>query len=271
MSAGLKHTAVKEPEPKKTSAQILHHEIIEGLNVLHRPFVPLFISGLSAGLDLGFSLFFMAIMRTETAATFPPPVVHILIANMYSLGFIFVVLGRSELFTEQTTLAVLPVLGGRGSVVAMLRLWAIVYVSNLLGATGFAALVSFVGPSLGVIDPRALGEIAHRLLDHPSFVILLSGTLAGWLMGLLTWLVAAARDTVSQIVLVWIITTAIGFGGLHHVILGSVEVLAAVFGGQDATLAEYGRFLLWGTLGNVAGGTLFVALIKYGHAREAEA
>jgi formate/nitrite transporter FocA (FNT family) len=98
-------------------------------------------------------------------------------------------------------------------------------------------------------------------------VLFLSGMLAGWMMGLVSWLVAASRDTISQVVLVWLITTAIGFAGLHHVILGSCEVLAAVFARQDVTLAQFGHFLLWATLGNIVGGTLFVALIKYGHAK----
>lgn len=192
---------------------------------------------------------------------------RILVANMYSVGFIFVVLGRSELFTEQTTLAVLPVLSGKASVREMLRLWILVYTSNLVGATAFAAMACVIGPSLGVIDPRSFGQIALKMTAHPAWVIALSGVLAGWLMGLLSWVVAASRETISQIVLVWLITTAIGFANLHHVVLGTVEVLAAVFAGQGVTVGDYGRFLAWATIGNIIGGTLFVALIKFGHAR----
>jgi len=98
-------------------------------------------------------------------------------------------------------------------------------------------------------------------------VIFLSAVLAGWLMGLLSWLVAAGRDTISQVVLVWLITAAIGFAGLHHVILGAVEVLAGAFAGQGVGPADVGHFLLWATLGNTLGGALFVALLKYGRAR----
>jgi formate-nitrite transporter family protein len=99
-------------------------------------------------------------------------------------------------------------------------------------------------------------------------VILMSGIMAGWLMGLLSWLVAAGRDTISQIVVVWMVTTAIGLGRFHHAIAGSVEVLAGVFAG-GVTFADYAHFLGWATLGNLIGGPIFVALIKYGHARPA--
>jgi len=188
------------------------------------------------------------------------------VANIYAVGFIFVVLGRSELFTEQTSLAVLPVLRGRATLKALARLWAIVYAGNLLGAAIFAALVSYIGPSMHVIDPEALGRIGHHLVDHSSFVILLSAVLAGWLMGLVSWMVSASRDTIGQIVMVWMVTASIGLGGLHHSILGTVEVLAAVFAQQGVTVGDFGRFLLWATIGNAIGGSVFVALIKYGHA-----
>jgi formate/nitrite transporter FocA (FNT family) len=263
----LAETPADVAAPKLASRQILGREVEEGLQGLERPTIGLLLSGLSAGLDLGFSLFLMAVMLTNAQGVLPEPVVRLLVANMYAVGFIFVVLGRSELFTEQTTLAVLPVLSGRATVGALVRLWALVYVSNLAGAAVFAVITATVGPLIGVIEPHALGQIAHRLTDHSGTAIFLGGILAGWLMGLLSWLVAAGRDTISQIVLVWLITTAIGFAGLHHVILGAVEVLAGAFANQGIDATSIGRFLLCGTFGNIIGGTVFVALIKYGHAR----
>jgi len=226
----------------------------------------LFLSAVSAGLDIGFSLFLMGAMRTLIKGQLPPPISALLVANMYAVGFIFVVLGRSELFTEHTTLAVLPVLRGRATLASLGRLWVTIYVGNLMGAAGFALLAAWIGPGLGVISPPAFAEIAEPLIRPGWLMVAASGLLAGWLMGLLSWLVTAARDTFSQIFIVWMITISIGFTHLHHSIVGSVEVLAAVFAGQGVTLADYGRFLLWTTIGNAVGGTVFVALIKHTHA-----
>ena len=191
---------------------------------------------------------------------------ELFVANMYAVGFIIVVLGRSELFTEQTTLAVLTVLNREASVAALARVWSVVYVANLIGAAIFAAFAFLIGPALGVVDRGVFGDIAFAATDHPAWVIFLSGVMAGWLMGLLSWLVAASRDTISQIVIVWLIATVIGFAHLNHIVVGSVEVLAGVFSGERVTFADYGHFLLWTTLGNVVGGPFFVAVIKYGHA-----
>ncbi len=264
--------AEAEPEPKKPSREILRHEIVEAVDALERSPGSLFISGLSAGLDIGFSLFLMAAVRTLTQHKWDEPAVVLLAANMYAVGFVFVVLGRSELFTEQTTLAVLPVLNGRAKPVALARLWTIVFAANLIGAAAFAELAVLIGPSLGVIRRPVFAEIARTMTDHPGPVIFASAVLAGWLMGLMSWLVAAGRDTISQIVLVWLIAAVIGLARLHHVVVGSVEILAGVFAGDEAVvLGDYGRFLLWTTPGNALGGAFFVALIKYGYANKGRA
>ena len=223
-----------------------------------RPIVRL---GVSGGLDVGFSLFLMAVVFTASHGKLPDPIVTLLVANMYSVGFIFVIVGRSELFTEQTSLAVLPVLRGRATLRSLARLWFVVYVANLIGAVVFAGMVSYIGPAMQVIDPGLWADWSSpggpRRPGH-----FLSAVLAGWLMGLLSWMVTAGADTISQIVIVWMVTTAIGLGGLHHVILGTVEVLSAVFSRQGVDGWDFGRFLLWATLGNAVGGSVFVALIK---------
>jgi formate/nitrite transporter FocA (FNT family) len=257
----------KAEEPQKSYETILEQEIAAGLTELERPTAGLVLSGLSAGLDVSLALLLMAVMHTLTADTLSKPVSEILVALMYSTGFLFVVLGRSELFTEHTTLAVLPVLDGRASPAQLGRLWGLVFVANQVGAAAFAAFVSFLGPELGVIEPRVFGTIASGLVEHPGWVILLSGVLAGWLMGLLSWLVAASRDTIGQIVIVALVTTAIGLCHLHHAVVGTAEVLAGVFSGQGITMGDFGKFILWATLGNILGGFFFVALIKFGHIR----
>jgi len=189
---------------------------------------------------------------------------------MYPVGFFMVVIGRSELFTEHTTLAVLPVLDRKSSIGSLIRLWIIVLVANVLGSAVFAGVIVLVGPRVGVIEPHVLNEVARHTVDYPGMTIFLSAILAGWLMGLLSWLVTAGRDTISQIVIVWIITGAIGFCHLHHSIVGATEVLAGLFTRQGITISDFGRFMLWATLGNAVGGMVFVAVLKYSHATRGE-
>ena len=250
----------------KTSGQILAEEILHGLSEIRRPAPGLVLSGFSAGLDVGFSLFFMGIMLTLIDPGASPLFTRLMLANMYSVGFIFVILGRSELFTEHTALAVFPVLRGDASLKQLGRLWGLVYLSNLVGAAAFAFFVTRLGMRMELISAEAFAEISRDLLRHDSRTIFMSAVAAGWLMGILSWLVAASQETLARLVVVWLITAGIGFAGLHHSILGSVEVLGGLLTSPGVGLADFGRFLLWSTLGNAAGGVALVAALKYSHA-----
>src|SRR3569623_3790994 len=99
-----------QQEPQKSYREILREEIEQGLREHQRPTKALLISGLSAGLDVSFSLFLIGVVYTLTEGEVSESGLRFLPAAFYGIGFIFVVLGRSELFTEHTTLAVLPVL-----------------------------------------------------------------------------------------------------------------------------------------------------------------
>ena len=259
-------SAKADPAKAKTSDQILDEEVLQGLGELRRPAPGLVLAGLSAGLDVGFSSFFMAVALTLLGPEASPLLTRIVLGNMYAIGFIFVILGRSELFTEHTALAMFPVLRGAATVRQLSRLWALIYVSNLTGAVLFAFFSTELGLRLGVVDAEAFGTISQELVRHDVTTILLSGLAAGWLMGLLSWLVAAAQDTLSRIAVVWLVTFGMGFAGLHHCIVGSVEVLGGVFANAGTTPGAYGHFLLWTTLGNIVGGVMLVAVVKYSHA-----
>jgi formate/nitrite transporter FocA (FNT family) len=260
----------QRPAAQKSYREILGEEIQAGLTELRRSASGLWISAFSAGLDLGFSLLLMGVFMTAAAGVLDPPFTELLVANAYSVGFIFVVLGRSELFTEHTTLAVLPVLNRRTTPASLLRLWVIVYSGNLVGTALFALIAANVGPALGVVEPEAFRALGDRLLDIDAATTFQSAILAGWLMGLLSWLVTAARDTISQIVIIWLITASIGFAHLPHCIAGSTEVIAAMLSGHPAGPGEALSFLLWATLGNAFGGVFFVGIIKYAHVVRSE-
>lgn len=252
--------------PQKSYSTILCQEILAALSELKRPSGGLFVSSVSAGLVIGFSLLLMATMLTAVNETFSRPVIHILLSGMYCVGFVLVIMGRSELFTEHTTLAVLPVLDRRASLIQLLHLWGIVFAGNIIGATVFTIIITWISPVLGIVEPWAFVKIARSLIEHDLWVIFVSAVLAGWLMGELTWLLAAARDTISQVFFICLVTTSIGFLNLHHSIAGTVEVLSGVIISPDIHLLDFGRFLFITTIGNAIGGVIFVALIKYGHA-----
>lgn len=254
----------EEQKPQKSQLLILQHTEEAALTQLERNSKGLILSGISAGLDIGFSVLLMTVVLTAFTGIFPHPVVKFIVGNMYPIGFIFVVLGRSELFTEHTTLAILPVLQGLSSIKKLLRLWVIVYFSNILGGIVFSLILAYFANSLHFFQAPALNEIADDFVKYGWLTKLLSAALAGWLMGLLAWLVAASRETISQIVVIFIITGAIGIAGLPHCIVGNIEVASSMFTGH-VSFAQYVSFLVPVTLGNIIGGVFFVSILKFNH------
>ena len=255
-----------EQKPQKSQQLILKQTEEAGLTQLERNTTGLALSGFSAGLDIGFSVLLMTVMLTLFKGVFPDAITHVIVAGMYPIGFVFVILGRSELFTEHTTLAILPVLERLASIKKLLRLWGIVYLSNILGGLVFAGILTWFAGSLHYLQNWALNDIAFNNLHHEFLTTMLSAALAGWLMGLLAWLVAAARETISQILLIFIITAAIGIIGLPHCIVGNIEVSTALFAGK-ISLTQYLGFIVPVTIGNALGGVFFVGVLKFSHTK----
>jgi formate-nitrite transporter family protein len=252
-------------EPLRAYETMLRLEIRQASHEFDRPANGLLLSGVSAGLGVGVSMLLVAIARSlaAQAGQADSPAMALLYANLYSVGFILVVLGRMDLFTEFTTIAILPVLRGRRSVGALGRLWGLIYVGNQVGAAMFAGLAVVLAPALGVAERAVFVQIADQVTRHPGWVMVLSGVLAGWLMGLMSWLITGGRDTISQVFFVWLVAMSIGLAHLHHSVTGSVEVLAGMLTGEQQTLMTFARFLWWTTLGNIIGGVLFAASVHY--------
>lgn len=247
------------------SQDVLDSLIESGLHEINRQRSGLVLSGFSAGLDIGFGPLVMAIILTLSSGSFGDLTTELLLASAYSIGFVFVIMGRSELFTEHTTLAVIPVLDKQASLRQLARLWGLVYVGNLVGGVIFTMLAVLLMPGLGVVTPEAFETIALKLVTHEPSWLFIAGIFAGWLMGLLAWMITAAQDTMSRLLIIWIVTATIGLLHLPHSIAGNIEVLFGLFMSPAISPMDYVAFLVLATIGNAIGGAIFVALLKYGH------
>ena len=254
-------TAVEQ----KTSRTILDSILDSALHEMNRERSGLLLSGFSAGLDIGFGPLLMAVVLTLSPGGYGDLGTELLLASVYSVGFVFVILGRSELFTEHTMLAVIPVIDGQASLGRLGRLWGLVYAGNLIGGLCFTLLAVLLTPGLGVVEAAAFEEIALKLVTHDLQWLFVGGVFAGWLMGLLAWLITAAQETTGRLLMVFIVTATIGMLHLPHSIAGNVEVLFGLFSSPAITVADYLAFLSLATVGNAVGGGIFVAALKYGH------
>ena len=233
----------------------------EGETEASRPALALAFSGLAAGLSMGASLVGTGILR----AYLPDAPWRTLVENLgYTLGFLIVILGRQQLFTENTLTAILPVLDDPDKpkkLAQMLRLWGVVLVTNLIGAAIFAEVVA----KTAMFEPHVKAVFLQIGLQalHPTFgEIVWRGILAGWLIALVVWLLPAANP--QRVWIIIIITWLVGAAGLSHIIAGSVEALYAVSAGAWPWTQYVTNFLVPVFIGNCIGGVGLVAILNYG-------
>ena len=190
----------------------------------------------------------------------------------YTLGFLIVILGRQQLFTENTVTAIVPLLDDpnkRDTLLRVARLWIVVLATNVLGALLFALGLAHTDAFAPEVKAAFL-ELGRQALSYDFLTILVKGIFAGWLIALMVWLLPAAeRSRVSVII---IITYIVGVAGLSHIIAGSVEALYAVVSGAATWGHYFVGFLLPVFIGNSIGGVLLVSILNYGQvAPEADA
>lgn len=263
---GTRMSHARQNDRPKSDRKILQEQMDDSLTEYQRNNRSLFLSSMAAGLEIGFSFFLIAAFYSHFNDSVSAHLMYLLVAMSYPIGFILVIIGRADLYTEHTTLAILPVLDGRKSALQLLRVWGIIYGGNLVGAALFSVLfVQFVG-----MTDRFEGSVftyySDKMLEDYAGGQFMGAIFAGWLMGLLGWMVTSSTETISRIVAVALITFVIGLGGLAHCIAGAVAMFCAWFAeGTNVGFTEVATFLAIATLGNTIGGSIFVGRIKYSY------
>lgn len=255
-----KSKAVKGTQKYSDILSRVIHEGEETFKIRNRA---LFLSSLIAGLEIGFSYLLVCSLYFLLGGSIDENVVIKLFSLVYPVGFILVILGKSALFTEQTSVLALPVLNGQRSFMELLRVWSLVILGNILGGMFFAFFIGNLAPQLNLFTTDTMVRVGTHVLDNPWWVLLLSAITAGWLMGLLTWLLNTTINSVSKILLIFLITGVIGFSGFHHSIVGNIEVFGALLHSSDIQISHYLIFLFLTLIGNGIGGAVVVGLFKY--------
>ena len=228
---------------------------------LKRSSVALAISGFAGGMFMGLTALGTAVALAMLGHTNGA----VMISRMfYPLGFIVVIVGRAQLFTENTLYPVALVLTEKRYFWHTLRLWAVVLPSNVLGAFAFASLVSLT-PAL---NPNFLAELSRLGMDaiaNPSPTVFWSGVMGGWIIALAAWLVSGSHSITGSVMIIWMLTFIVGLGNFAHCIATSGEILVAVLT-HHAAWSSYPRWFGPAVLGNICGGVGMVTLLEYGQA-----
>lgn len=242
------------------------YEIVrkEGAVELDRPASSLLWSGVAAGLSIGFSVVAEAILHTHL----PDAPWRPLVENFgYCVGFLIVILAHQQLFTENTLTAVLPFFAepGRQKLIAVIRLWIIVFAANGIGAFLFAGFSTWT-PALGPDVFGAMLDISRHMMENGWWEMLARGIVAGWLIAAVVWIMPTAEG--AEFWVITLLTYLIAAGDFTHVVAGSVEAFLLVFQGELSIVDLVLRFTVPVFIGNVLGGTVLFAMISYAQVKE---
>jgi len=250
---------------RRSAQEILEQVIQNGRDELDRSTQALIFSGLAGGMTMGLTGLGVAVSKaTLGEGMWQDAASHLI----YPLGFISVIIGRAQLFTENTLYPVIIVLDEHRRLLDMLRLWAAVFVSNVIGALIFAALATRT-PALMPAYREELIKLGLAAVGSSLGFVFWSGVIGGWIIALVAWMVSASHWTIGQIAIVWMLTFVVGIGHFAHCIATSGEILAAVVSGFAPTLT-YLRWLAIATMGNIVGGVMIVSLLNYGQVKAGE-
>lgn len=259
---GLSHKQMEEVGAQSRPNAALIHETIraEGESELERKWWSILLSGLAAGLSIGLSF----IVQGELHAYISDEGARRLIAPLgYTTGFLVVVLGRQQLFTENTLAPILPLLHHRDrkTFVSVLKLWILVLASNIAGTWALGCVLA----NTSIFEPRvvdAFVQIGERAVEGTFLVTFERGVFAGWLIALMMWLLPGAKASRAQIII--IMTYVLALGQFSHIVAGSADCAFLVQMGKVSFSAYLFTFFVPTLLGNVIGGTTLVALLNYG-------
>lgn len=221
----------------------------------------LFFSGLTAG----FAIVLTFLGHAVGAAIFPDN--RFLSAILYPIGFIYIIMGHYQLYTENTLPPVALVLARRASYPLLFRVWIVVLIGNVVGAGLGASLLAYTH----VLSPEAMQagtEFTTTGLNHGWWTVFTKALFAGWLVAGVVWLDHTAQDTVSRLLLIYIIFYMIAAAELYHVITAAGEAFFFLFvtGSEPATV--FFAYWLPIFLGNTIGGVFVFTLTNYAQTKQ---
>ena len=263
---GITEHEVEDVEEMSTPRTPVIYEVVRRLGdeEMERPLTSLWWSGVAAGLSISFSLLAQAILQSALPDTAWRPLV---VGFGYCIGFLMVILGRQQLFTESTITVVLPVFKDFSfeALWRMLRLWAIVLVANFAG-TLFAAAFCRYTPVLPDELREAMLEISRTLLPIGWWEMAFRGVSSGFLIAAMVWMIPTAEG--AKFWVITLMTWLIAVGNFTHIVAGSMEANLLVLSGDWAWWQMLWQFFVPALIGNVVGGTALFALISYAQVME---
>lgn len=224
----------------------------EGKERLERPLRSMLPTGTLGGIDIGVGILAYFVVREHTDDV-------VLAGIAFSIGFVALLLARSELFTENFLVPVTAVVAGYGTWTGLMRLWVATLVTNLVGGLIVMFILVTARPDLHPVMREAGEHYAELGVNAKSFAL---AVLAGLTITLMTRMQHSSDHMGVQVVPAILFGSVLAGGELFHCILDSLFMFAAMMAGGDVTIGQWLVALVWSAAGNIVGGVGLVTVLR---------
>jgi formate/nitrite transporter FocA (FNT family) len=244
--------------------EIWQTSVEEGDRRLRRGYLSLASTGAVGGIDVMVGVLALTVVSGALAVSLPEQIAHVGGSLFFGIGFVMLIVGRSELFTENFLVPISAMLRGpERSVGDLARLWSVTMGANLVALFVMAAVFT----RAGLVPPetlKAAGSMADTFASRDFVSALLSAIVAGAIMTLFTWLTHAVELDISRIALALLIGFVLAAPSLNHAIVGFGEVVFGLLAGtpEKATWTDLAQNFPTAVLGNLIGGLGFVTVLR---------
>jgi formate/nitrite transporter FocA (FNT family) len=243
-------------------SEIWDSGVDEGERRLTRGSAGLAATGLVGGVDVMLGILALCVVSGAAGLVLPQETAHVVGSLFFGIGFVFIVLGRSELFTENFLIPVSAVFHRLGSGWSLARLWAVTLAFNLIGL----GLLSLIFTRAGLVPPetlKAAGRLAETFADRDLVAALLSAVVAGTIMTLFTWLTHAAEESATRLLTALVVGFLLAAPSLNHAVVSFGEMAFGILAGTGrAGWPDLARNFPVAVIGNLIGGLGFVTLAR---------
>ncbi len=243
-------------------AEIWEAGVEEGERRVSRAASGLLATGAVGGADVMLGILALTVTSGAVSLVAPEPLAHLAGSLTFGIGLVFIVIGRSELFTENFLVPVSTVFARRAGPGSLVRLWAGTLVGNLLALIALAWVLT----RAGLVPPETLdaaGTMAQTFADRSLGAAFLSAILAGMSMTLLTWLAHAAQDESAKVTIALLVGFLLAAPSLNHAVVSFGEMSFGILAGTGhAEWLDLLQNFPVAVAGNLVGGLGFVTLTR---------
>ena len=218
-----------------------------------------FVGSMMAGAYVGFGIILIFIVGSTVA----PAYQKLVMGASFGIALTLVVFAGAELFTGHTMYMPIGWLSKTVGAGSVLRIWSFVWIGNLAGSAGLAALFVLGGAAGIVSDPASfLHKATAAKMNAPVIELLARSILCNWLVTLALWMSGrATSDAGKAIAIFWCLYAFIA-SGFEHSVANMTLFTISLLGNHPDSVSFSGMCynLFWVTLGNLLSGSLFMAV-----------